>query len=368
MAGRALHDITRLWCIIGRHLSGSFFVRSETEILTLEPHPHIPSEEEAFLAEEPWRDGIYPPTPDAKFDANGRRIGLERIGECLRRSKLILPFLSDDSGPAFLDSRTMVAISCPYETLGGCTDYVFHGETRKQYEKAFSPVLSSTAWASDRRFCRYILDSMTRLRWCPHTINTFSMDSYRTLVSDYFAINTKSPQSDEDHSIYTMEMCLTYQLDKRDYSRIHFDVETRGCLGSKCCNLRVDPDISGAVLVAKENFPLVQVSLPDDSADVQPTVDILDSAPEEVSVAISPVWSHGLGNPHENSLPACQLFRIQRLVNAICKDDVGDSTETTIPSWLDSLCIPREPKEMPKKRVPIKMPNKCSSLIRTSAP
>ncbi|MCJ1459538.1 hypothetical protein MMC28_009917 [Mycoblastus sanguinarius] len=56
-------------------------------------------------------------------------------------------------------------------------------------------------------------------------------------------------------------------------------------------------------------------------------------------VAISHVWSDGLGNPKANSLPRCQLERIQHLVNRL------DSNETyLIPFWIDTICVPLAPE------------------------
>lgn len=52
-------------------------------------------------------------------------------------------------------------------------------------------------------------------------------------------------------------------------------------------------------------------------------------------VAISHVWSDGLGNPHNNSLPQCQLKRIQTLVN-----DLYQECDGPVPFWIDTICVP----------------------------
>ncbi|KAH7068492.1 hypothetical protein FB567DRAFT_250319 [Paraphoma chrysanthemicola] len=52
-------------------------------------------------------------------------------------------------------------------------------------------------------------------------------------------------------------------------------------------------------------------------------------------VAISHVWRGGLGNPHSNALPRCQLARIQALVNAQYPAQLQP-----IPFWMDTLCVP----------------------------
>ena len=54
-------------------------------------------------------------------------------------------------------------------------------------------------------------------------------------------------------------------------------------------------------------------------------------------VAISHVWSDGLGNPSRNALPMCQVMRLQKHVDAL---DV--STKKPTPFWIDTLCIPHQ--------------------------
>ncbi|ETI28923.1 hypothetical protein G647_01375 [Cladophialophora carrionii CBS 160.54] len=55
-------------------------------------------------------------------------------------------------------------------------------------------------------------------------------------------------------------------------------------------------------------------------------------------VAISHIWSDGLGNPVENSLPECQLERIQGMVDKI--NYPGRNGEKTVGFWMDTLCVP----------------------------
>lgn len=346
MTSQDIHNIFYLWWINSRFFSGSFRVRGDPESLTLEAHPEISAEEQAVLTERPWMHGTHHSGPFAKLDSDGRCVSIERLGECLKRSKLTLIVLVRQN---LLDPETVFTICSLYETLGRFTHYVFHGETIEKCGDKYRPVLERTAWASDADFCQYFHESITTLGWCPRTVNAFLLDTSRSLASDYFSINTKSPQSDEDHSTCTTEMCLAYQLDWENYPRIH--AVSDNC---SCDNLLVDPDITGAVLVDDVSFPLVQVSSPTDgSVDASETaIEILDSASEQAYVAISHVWSHGLGNPQENSLPICQLQRIQNLVDKVAKDALdGQHADSSMPFWMDTLCVPREPKELRRKAI-----------------
>ena len=68
---------------------------------------------------------------------------------------------------------------------------------------------------------------------------------------------------------------------------------------------------------------------------LEPTVTIENSGPY---IAISHVWSDGLGNTVANALPSCQLLRLRRLalgVSANFRDDVPAI-------WIDNLLVPVE--------------------------
>lgn len=52
-------------------------------------------------------------------------------------------------------------------------------------------------------------------------------------------------------------------------------------------------------------------------------------------VAISHVWSDGLGNAMHNSLPAYQLQRLWELINSVAPDFEKSSL-----LWIDTLCAP----------------------------
>jgi Heterokaryon incompatibility protein (HET) len=63
--------------------------------------------------------------------------------------------------------------------------------------------------------------------------------------------------------------------------------------------------------------------------------------PAVLYVAISHVWSEGMGNPRRNSLPKCQLYELQTRVNALY--DLGeDGAYGGVPFWIDTLCVPLE--------------------------
>ncbi|KAF8173737.1 hypothetical protein K438DRAFT_1849887 [Mycena galopus ATCC 62051] len=67
-------------------------------------------------------------------------------------------------------------------------------------------------------------------------------------------------------------------------------------------------------------------------------------------VAISHVWSDGLGNPKDNSLPVCQLERIQSRVDSVFPNGPHPAR-----FWMDTLCIPaaKQYRDLRKQSIPL---------------
>ncbi len=64
-------------------------------------------------------------------------------------------------------------------------------------------------------------------------------------------------------------------------------------------------------------------------------------------IAISHVWADGLGCTTGNSLPTCQLLRLQRVCSGLSPEPTGAArlfrkTHSPQGMWIDTLCIPRE--------------------------
>ncbi|KAF2435512.1 hypothetical protein EJ08DRAFT_341201 [Tothia fuscella] len=64
-----------------------------------------------------------------------------------------------------------------------------------------------------------------------------------------------------------------------------------------------------------------------------------DSCKVPPFVAISHVWADGKGNPFDNSLPHCQLEKIQNLVDELCANHLPPKLQHSSPGfWMDTLC------------------------------
>ena len=98
-------------------------------------------------------------------------------------------------------------------------------------------------------------------------------------------------------------------------------------------------NVSGdvATMISQGQVPLVR--LEKGSMDLELQALNLAEKHDTVFVAISHVWSDGLGNPHQNSISMCQLKQVQDQV-----ERASSRLETSPPRkyffWLDTLCVP----------------------------
>ncbi|KAF8346761.1 hypothetical protein F5887DRAFT_1073429 [Amanita rubescens] len=64
-------------------------------------------------------------------------------------------------------------------------------------------------------------------------------------------------------------------------------------------------------------------------------------------IAFSHVWADGLGNPHTNALPRCQLRRLRDHATELDRihnlASTSESADLPVALWLDTLCIPVNP-------------------------
>ncbi|KAL6228812.1 hypothetical protein BDW75DRAFT_226176 [Aspergillus navahoensis] len=202
-------------------------------------------------------------------------------------------------------------------------------------------------------------DRLERANWCPariaSTVAEFSIDGLYYIAAD--------PQMDtEDHSPCTDLRCVSKGVDRTEYRTRHV---TDDCQ----CSHHEPPmdemleiirdggtplvswnpaerDVAGQRLCIRR-FSFIPGHIPSIEVGANGQLAIPDIVPSYI--AISHVWADGLGNERQNSLPACQLSRIQLLVDEIYS--LVPNRPTHIPFWMDTLCVPvrREHNELRKK-------------------
>ena len=136
--------------------------------------------------------------------------------------------------------------------------------------------------------------------------------------------------------------CQAHQLNAKTYQTQH----VTGCLGCREHGLSSEK-ISSVLSSEKTIVPLVTIDTNNSECIVNMfAADISQAEAIPRYVAVSHVWSDGKGNPHRNSLPSCQLRRLQVCTNALYPSD-----RHPVPFWMDTLCVPVGRKFWPIRNV-----------------
>jgi hypothetical protein len=175
-----------------------------------------------------------------------------------------------------------------------------------------------------------LLEHMESQGWCPFLVagidHTFEIDG------KYYASTIGPPRVQRNHRRCTDEMC-TYRSNGIQH------------VTPTCPCLMFSPDIDKmSEILAEDKLPLLLFVTNSDGKGGE-----LKVVPGESGtnyVAMSHVWSDGLGNFAGNSMPACQLDRIQKAVDSLYHDELtsDNSQITSVPFWMDTLLIPNDPK------------------------
>lgn len=183
-------------------------------------------------------------------------------------------------------------------------------------------------------FSGWIIKHMESSGWCPSVITRLAMDRPRISVL-YYCCQLPPPQAARDHTSCTKDFCLTLKIEPSTYCTTH---TTISC---DCPELALDVEKIGKSL-KESRLPLIEISPHGDPAHAN-----ISFRKDDVNVgfvAISHVWADGLGNVNNNSLPACSLQEISRLVSRLPRT-VSQQTEV-FPFWIDTVCVPVEPVEL----------------------
>ena len=199
------------------------------------------------------------------------------------------------------------------------------------------------------------------LGWCPNEYRMLS----RLLIADttglFIASRISRPISSTDlsHASCTADRCVASEIEVGTYQGKH----ASECADPTTCRIfEVDSDFA-AQQIEQDRLPLVSINwapywvwekeykrnMGDEPKEHYVPVELMWDETEHY-IAISHVWSQGLGNPKCNALPECQLRRLKRVAELV-QVRVGLKEEPAI--WIDTLCIPvsQKHREIRKKAI-----------------
>jgi hypothetical protein len=138
-----------------------------------------------------------------------------------------------------------------------------------------------------------------------------------------------------------------------NYDRWHYETAEDRCILCKFIKVDINKVVE---IIASGGIPLIRISY---AADHDVELEVLRATPDTVFVAISHVWSGGLGNySNKNGLQSCVLTLLKRMftlgyfdedkdpVPELFKrrrgDDIPNYCRDGLFIWMDTLCIPVE--------------------------
>lgn len=287
--------------MLGRHVDPSTFVRPNADgkpILDTKRLPEVLSE---WATQEP-----HEPKSSVLCRAKSMNLTLSYAALMLR---------SFGSGPRSILSHSLwlsIASLCDILTLAKLA-IVGHraGDSQELVKEAIAG--QHTGFG-----CDFVSLGLFQ-HWCPYDVERLYQTANPSTM--YFAGHL-APVRHNDHSACSKSACSAPS--SLPHSAQH---QTPDC---QCSEVKINGDQLSEILQHDE-FPIVSLTSSGDkiSASVQP-------AHQGPYIAISHVWSDGLGNEAGNSLTMCQLARLSTLIRQL----KGDSNDGNLRLWIDTLCVP----------------------------
>jgi len=208
----------------------------------------------------------------------------------------------------------------------------------------FPPALVSQQWpnsaGNDRNNCEYLpamynsgeihQRRMLNSGWCPYRVRECGS---RMTTTDLVHVANMQRPDNLNHWLCTYEACRFTSIDNADYQTQH----ATSYAGRSFVAANVE---KMSVILETDSYPVIDMYGPITSEGTMclSPVDRPGAATARIQyVAISHVWSDGLGNPHENSIPSCQLSKLGELVrNVPHTPHLGPYSSF----WLDTICCP----------------------------
>ena len=208
-----------------------------------------------------------------------QRSSRRHAAECLKRAAAFLNELSLRSS-ALVQSAEILSIALLCDLV----------------EKSFGTDLGAFGASGSLRLgvSEYLQSIMVNDGWCRNDI--YRLSYQLDLPSLYLASNLEMPESQVCHRDCTDRLCKKSQIDEYNYITQH---DLRICNGR--CNCVGVSQEELLFILRTRVVPLIYY----DANNASDRIVLVPGDPRTPYVAISHVWSHGLGNPHDNSLPQC---------------------------------------------------------------
>lgn len=185
--------------------------------------------------------------------------------------------------------------------------------------------------------CQFLYTKLLDVGWCPYEINRMLYHLGVSNSGAFFLGYIGVRKTQKDHQLCSQFHCQADQINDKLYQTKHTSDNCDCPFGVK------DQDVKEVCrLVSKRTVPLFTSATNTEGKfkiKVRPIKKARLWRRKVLYVAISHVWSDGLGNADRMSLPQCQLLRVQELCNRLFAKE-----HHPVPFWIDTLCVPHDPR------------------------
>ncbi len=236
----------------------------------------------------------------------------EHVAECLRLTFATIR----GAGPDF-DPRVKISLASLGELFTLAANEAYRAQNNK-CPTSFSLLLDFDHWKST------VLSS----GWCPSQVEIM-FDSSPHIQTLHFLTFLGQPNSDDRHWRCNNDRCLANQSNLTTY-------QTKHVTGCNCEQLSIDMKRLNEIL-EDGYLPLLRIQQGHTLNEL--SVELVSSQATSRYIALSHVWADGLGNPHENALPRCQLDFLRRTIKEYYEDVLPEEFGGVL-LWCDTLCCP----------------------------
>ena len=169
-----------------------------------------------------------------------------------------------------------------------------------------------------------LVENVKTSNWCPSEVSMISTGFDDTAI--FFASHINRARTKANHADCSTHKCKAYNVSTGNYPTKH----AMDCAG--CENIGSDSEKLTSIL-RRGQTPRASLQLTQVNEAPHPCISLEVSGPY---IAISHVWSDGLGNATANSLPACQIVRLRSMAL-----ELGMNFPSGDPAiWIDTLLVP----------------------------
>lgn len=261
---------------------------------------------------------------------------------------------------SYVDQDLLLSLMCLGNTIDDAMAVVYH---RCFYD--FLPVQLQNAqtapsgWIPLKR--RWdaplpILQTLVQSGWCPFDVGILKRDFGINEI--IYATQLRRHGRFERHSSCSPTACIANNIDDLTYVTRHETIGT-DCPGSSCRDVEFDYSNLCETIRAGSR-PIVKSEI---NAHGELQFRIIPYGGDDTPyVAISHVWSHGLGNTKKNTLPRCQLEALHSRTSALLaafsayngpETPHNIRTKSVSYFWLDTVCVPVQPEDADVRKMAI---------------